>query len=393
MRGIIVGFGTIATGHALGYAQSDGIEITAVVDPSPDRCAVAERDFGLRGYSTIADMLRQESPDFLDICAPPHVHLSYACAGLSSGLHVLCEKPVFPVTSGTDFDRLRTVIGASRTAFYPAHNYKFAPILAAMRRISQSDGFGDVLGARFRTLRSGHAVGVPEWKPDWRRDRRIAGGGILMDHGPHSIYLAVLLTRSTPRMVSCISGRMSADHYADTEDTVLLRILGEGDVRIDLDLSWAAGCRNSFYSLTGSQGTVIVENDHITYSLHGQVSADTLRSNFDDPSHREWFRAMFLDFRRVVEEPERQWPLVAEAWMTSSVIAAAYRSAAAKGEWTAVEPLPTWLVSRLPGGRPAWVQDAARGRSPFSGAPEKTDEPARRLVEPGIPALVGEPTA
>jgi predicted dehydrogenase len=347
VHGIIVGFGTIAMGHALGYAESEGIEITAVVDPSPDRRTVAERDFGLRGYSSFDDMLRRESPDFLDICAPPYIHMRYANAGLSSGMHVLCEKPVFPSTTGEEFEELSATIRSAGTVFYPAHNYKFAPVLEAMRRIRQSTQFGEVLGARFRTLRTGHAVGVPEWHPHWRRDPRVSGGGILMDHGPHSIYLSVLLTGRTPQMVSCISGRLRADRYADTEDTVLLHIVADGHVCISLYLSWTAGRRSSFYSITGSGGTVVVENDEITYSLEGRVTTSSLRSNFDDRSHRDWFSRMFLDFQEVVADPERQWALIGEAWITSSVITAAYRSAAAKGEWVDVEPPPRWLATRL----------------------------------------------
>jgi predicted dehydrogenase len=382
MRGVIVGFGTIAMGHASAYLRSDSLDIAAVVDPSPDRRAAAEEAFGLRSYPTLADMLRHESPDFLDICAPPHAHLGYTYAGLSRGLHVLCEKPVFPDTADANFHRVVPLIGASTAVLYPAHNYKFAPILDTMRRISGASGFGDILGARFRTLRSGHAVGVPQWRPHWRRDREVSGGGILMDHGPHSIYLAVLLTRSIPRMVSCISGTLDAERHGDTEDTALLRFLGADGVRVDIDLSWAAGHRNSYYAMTGSRGMVTVENDDITYCLDGDLSRSTLRSDFDDPSHREWFRAMLLDFREVVDRPERQWPLVAEAWVTSAVIAAAYRSAAAKGEWVPVDPVPAWLASRLPQDWPA--EPAGSTAAPGGPAAHRPHEREERNL-PGAP--------
>ena len=98
-----------------------------------------------------------------------------------------------------------------------------------METVVRNPGFGDVLGARFRTLRSGHAVGVSEWNPHWRRDPAISGGGILRDHGPHSVYLATHLTGRKPIAVSCLTGNMRNDQYSSTEDTAMLTVrCGDG---------------------------------------------------------------------------------------------------------------------------------------------------------------------
>lgn len=358
MRGAIVGFGTIAAGHLHGYLDTEGVEITAVVDTSPLRRELARNKFGLSTYSSLGELTQREPIDFIDICTPPNTHLSYAYTGLSNRLHVLCEKPVFPTITGTDFEALRAQIGASSAIFYPSHNYKFAPILSELSQICRSDDFGAITGARFRTLRANHAIGVSEWKPHWRREKHISRGGILNDHGPHSIYLALLLTGEIPIAVSCLAGRLAKNEYKDTEDTALLRMVGNNNVQIDLDVSWAASHRNSYYELTGSTGRVVVENDQMTYWLDGRTGTRTLRSDFDDPSHRDWFRRMIDDFKRVAENPNRQWELTAEAWTTSAAIAAAYRSAAARGEWTTIEQMPSWLSGRLPAG---WPTQAALG--------------------------------
>lgn len=340
LRGAIVGFGEIAMGHAHGYADSEGLDVVAVVDCSPQRRHGAEREFGLPAYANLDALLRHESIDFLDICAPPDAHITYAVAALDKGIHVICEKPVFPSVTGSDFERLGELLGTSDAVLYPAHNYKFAPILTAMREICASPQFGRVVSARFRTLRAGHAVGVPEWHPHWRRDVRVSRGGIIMDHGPHSIYMALLLTGGTPLRVSCVAGTMRFDEYADTEDTALLRIHCDNGSLIDLDLTWAAGFRSSYYSVVGSGGLVTVDNDDIQYALNGTVFSKKIKSDFDDSSHREWFRQLFHDFREVVEKPERQWALIREAWITSAVIEAAYRSTAKNGAWVDVDEAP-----------------------------------------------------
>jgi predicted dehydrogenase len=342
VKGVIVGFGTIAMGHAIGYSQVADLDVVAVVDPSQGRRTCATHRFGLRSYASFAEMLARETPDFIDVCTPPSSHAEYLRLGMTHGLHVLCEKPVLlPTESG--YDDLLAEIRSSDQIVYPCHNYKFAPILGLMENVVGTPEFGTVLSAKFRTLRSGHAVGVPDWNPDWRRDPAISGGGIVRDHGPHSIYLATHLTGRTPVAVSCLTGNLRRDRYTETEDTAMLTIRCDDDVQIMLDLTWSAGFRNSYYSVIGSNGSVVVENDDVCYTIGGDVQRTVLASNFDDPSHTDWFRQMFLDFLDKVAHPEQLNDLLQEALMTSLVIDSAYASAADGGRWVDVE-LP--IISR-----------------------------------------------
>lgn len=335
MRGAIIGLGTIAMGHIAGYSHLSDLSVEVAVDPSPARRKVAEATFGMRAYATFGEMLHRESPQFIDVCSPPDTHNDYLLAAVSNDLHVLCEKPVF-MPDGRGYAPLLAAIERADTIVYPCHNYKFAPILGLLEKVVKAPDFGEVIAARFRTLRSGHARGVPEWHPHWRRDRKISGGGIIRDHGPHSVYLARHLTGREPLAVSCVAGNLRADRYTETEDTALITVRCEGGVQFVLDLSWAAGYRNSFYSVSGSSGNVIVENDDVVYTLNGKVHHETLASDFDDPSHKEWFRLMLADFARRVDDPTHQPELIREALITSLVLDAAYESAASEGAWVDV---------------------------------------------------------
>lgn len=182
-------------------------------------------------------------------------------------------------------------------------------------------------------MRSGHAVGVPEWNPHWRRNPAVSAGGILRDHGPHSIYLATHLTGQQPVAVSCLAGNLSRNEYTETEDTALLTVQCGDDVQFSLNLSWSAGHRNSYYSIVGTSGSVTVENDEVRYTTDGRAVRTALPSDFDDPSHASWFGAMFADFLAVISEPQRQRALIAETLMTSVVIDTAYESARHGGRW------------------------------------------------------------
>ncbi|MEY7972263.1 Gfo/Idh/MocA family protein [Saccharomonospora xinjiangensis] len=334
MRGAIIGFGKIAMGHLVGYSRVDALSIGAVVDVSAGRRQAAQDQFGLAAYADLAELLANERIDFIDVCTPPSTHAELSRQGLNAGMHVLCEKPVFlPEEDGYE-SQLR-LIDASDRVFYPCHVYKFAPVLASVRELIADEAFGKVLSADFRTLRHGHAVGVPEWQPDWRRTPAISRGGILRDHGPHSIYIAMHLTGSTPLEVSCVLGRLR-DEYQGTEDTALVRMRCTGGVEVTFTLSWAAGHRSTGYTVTGASGAVIVDGDKLVHASGGEVVHRTIESGFDDPSHQEWFGRMLLDFADMVDHPSRQVALAREALITSLVIDGAYRSAEYDGRWVDV---------------------------------------------------------
>ena len=84
---------------------------------------------------------------------------------------------------------LRHAAEAERV-LYPCHNYKHAPVIKAVRGVLEAGRIGKVHLVTLQTFRNTHAKGVTGWRPDWRRERSYSGGGIAMDHGSHTFYLA-----------------------------------------------------------------------------------------------------------------------------------------------------------------------------------------------------------
>ena len=191
LRGALIGFGFIAErGHAPAYASATSpLQICAVADPSPQRRRAIQRVLpGATIYGTATELLARERLDFVDICTPPSAHAPIALAAFERGLHVLCEKPLALTPQQADA-MAQAAIRANRV-LYPGHSYRHAPVIQTVREILARDLVGPVHMATIDTFRTGHARGTPEWLPDWRRDPRYSGGGILMDHGPHTSYLA-----------------------------------------------------------------------------------------------------------------------------------------------------------------------------------------------------------
>jgi predicted dehydrogenase len=342
LRGAIVGYGFIAErGHAAGYAArgaSSDVEIVAVADVSEARREVARRQWPrARVYADHETLLNAESArgsrlDFVDITVPPHAHAVVAHAALEKGLHVLCEKPL--ASSTNDARRLLRHAREARRVLYPCHNYKHAPVVKAVRRVLEAGQIGRVHLVTLQTFRTTHAKGVAEWRPDWRRERRHSGGGIAMDHGSHTFYLAFEWLSSYP---TAVTARMTTRSGHDTEDDVACSLrfpTGEASAH----LSWNAGVRKVLYTVHGSRGAVRVEDDAIEVASQipgpggvagSKVERDTIVSDWADASHVSWFNSLFDDFKTAIDDHQYVGKEAEEAFLCVQLIETAQASAQA----------------------------------------------------------------
>ncbi len=128
--------------------------------------------------------------DFVDICTPPALHPEPMLEALARGWHVLCEKPFVldPAVARTPSASVPTAAGV---AVVPVHNWKYAPIVRRATAALRGGAIGALRRVEIETSRLRAAPTAESHRPNWRRDPAIAGGGILMDHGWHAVYLAL----------------------------------------------------------------------------------------------------------------------------------------------------------------------------------------------------------
>lgn len=327
-RGVLVGYGVIAEGHADGYDFNPGLQIASIVDKTPSRRIAGLRRFPYASaYGTIEEALDAEGLDFVDICTPPASHSDILAACLERDLFVICEKPL--VCSGEEAMRLMEQMGTSSGTVYPAHNYAFAPGIRRLNEVCTST-VGEVQSATFEIRRVGHARGVSEWRPNWRRELEVSGGGIVLDHGPHSIYLASRLLGRSPSAVRCVLSCPTLGAFTDTEDEARL-LLEFGAVTVEILLTWRADRRSTSYKLCGAHGEVALDGDTIKSVQGSHLVSESIPSEFDDPRHGNWFAALLNEASGYMERRERPERLLSEALSIMAVLDAAYLSASENG--------------------------------------------------------------
>jgi predicted dehydrogenase len=333
LRGALIGYGFIGErGHALAYAsmgERAPLRITALADICPARREKARAAMPeVRVYATHTELLEKEAGnlDFVDVCTPPCDHAAIAHDALDRGLHVLCEKPL--TTTVTEARELLAHAKQARRVIFPSHNYKHAPVIKTL----DNGVIGRVRLVTLQTFRNTHAKGVPEWRTDWRREKKYSGGGIAMDHGSHTFYLAFDWLGAFP---TAISASMSTLGNFDTEDNLACSItFPEGTA--SAHLTWTAGMRRVIYTIHGERGAIRVEDDDVeTVVSHpapdGSVRWETHRekvsSNWMDASHTPWFRSLFDQFAAAIAAGEHVGREAETALRCVELITTAYASA------------------------------------------------------------------
>jgi predicted dehydrogenase len=317
LRGAIIGFGEVArNGHCPAYAESREANIVAVVDRTEVRRQAAHESLpGVATFATIEELAANAEIDFVDICTPPALHGQPMLEALAREWNVLCEKPL--LLDLVELEKIRSLSRQSGRAVVPVHNWKYAPIVRRATEMLRSGAIGRLRQIEIETLRiQDCAVADPD-HPNWRRDPAIAGGGILMDHGWHAIYLARHWFGEDPIDVHASLER-PAPTAVENEATLTLEF-PSGTARIFL--TWKAEARRNTMRLLGDRGQIVIDDDRLKVGREAIQFESGLSAG---SHHADWFAAMLPDVIASFRAPDTARESFDEAALCLSVIRRAY---------------------------------------------------------------------
>lgn len=327
-RGAISGFGQVAArGHLAGWRMRPEVEIVAVHEPVAERRHEALRLIpGVRVYESLELMLAGERLDFVDIASPPAYHLAAARAALEAGAHLMVEKPL--CLRGSDLAQLVAIAARRGRVLFCAHNWKYAPAYKLAGEMVRGGRLGEIRHIALNRLRTKQAGGS-----QWRVNRAIGGGGIVVDHGWHVFYLMRwLMGGAAPLSVSAMTAPPASRGVEEVAD---IRLVFEAGRTGSSHLSWRAPLRRTSALIYGSEAALEIEGERVTLTTRAGATRDLrVKDIADDSYHSAWFGGLAEEFERAVaggpESAEARINLD-EARTALAVMNAAYRSAESGG--------------------------------------------------------------
>ena len=240
----LVGCGAVARERYLpAFPEAEGCRLAAVVDVDRGRAQAAAMDYtGAGAASVLAVTSVAEVIEEIDaaVVAVPHTaHLDVAEQLLSRGKHILVEKPV--ATSVEECDRLAAAT-PSGVLLAVSTVRRLFPSSIWMKELLAAGTLGQIERARWE---EGGAYAWPLATPSVFR-REIAGGGVLIDTGPHILDLLLWWLGPETRVVD-----YHDDALGGVEADASLR-LAFGEARIDIELSRLRALPNRF-TIEGSE--------------------------------------------------------------------------------------------------------------------------------------------
>lgn len=216
-------------------------ELVAIAGRNPVRLRDCAARFGNpRCYTDPADMLRDPSIDAVLVLTPPDSHVTYAEMAVRAGKHVMVEKPL--VRTVDEALRLREAVRAQQsvkpvTFFALPHVWSAEHELVA--RLLRDGAIGEV------TTMESHRGHRGPTHAGWFYQKRLSGGGVLIDLGIYQLTAVATLFGPAASMTALCSTRFETRNlddgtvvWPDVEDSALLTLLLENKIAVSVVANW-----------------------------------------------------------------------------------------------------------------------------------------------------------
>lgn len=187
VRAAVIGSGLIAGKKHIPAFQRlrHKTELVAICDLNLAAAKDVAVRFGIpSAYSDVAEMLRSEKPDLVDICTPPQTHTRLAVEAMRHGCHVLIEKPM--ALTVADCDEIVRASDEYGVKVCVGHSDLFYEPFMKARSMVANGVIGRLRGMRiFLSTPTNYMTSRPE---HWAH--RLPGG-VIGETGPHIVYMTL----------------------------------------------------------------------------------------------------------------------------------------------------------------------------------------------------------
>jgi predicted dehydrogenase len=225
LRIAIIGAGDFAHEHARSIAGLPQLaRLVAAVDPTLERAqALCVAHTITSAYTDTTEMLRQEQPDVVAICSPPHTHAALTIQVLRAGAHVICEKPL--ALSLAELDAIRVVEAETGRTCTGIMQWRYGSGARFVKSLVESGKEGIPLLTICNTLwyRPYSYYEEAPWRAQWET----AGGGVAMTMGIHAMDMTLWLMGEWIE-VNAITSSLDRDIEIDTLALAHVRFNGGG---------------------------------------------------------------------------------------------------------------------------------------------------------------------
>lgn len=217
-------------------------------------------------YDNFDSIRDNQTIDIVYVVTPNALHADFVIRAAKAGKHVICEKPM--ATTTEDADRMIeacTNAGVSLSVGYRLH---FEPYNQQMMKLANTHKYGYVQKIIAKD-------GVADID-GWRLDKKLAGGGALMDLGIYCLQAANYLSDSSPIAVTAIQPpATNPSKFNQVEESIHFQLEYPGGFTADCACSYSkemnylhANANNGWFELEPAFGYTGIKGKTSFGELH-----------------------------------------------------------------------------------------------------------------------------
>lgn len=286
----IVGTGIIGLSHIKAIKQLSCCKLCALCDLNEEKVKALAAENNVPYFTDYKDIPSKTDCDAVILNLPHGLHCESTVFFLEHGIHVLVEKPMANTTE--ECEKMLAAAKKSGKKLAVAHIQRFFNANQKVKAVVESGELGRLcMYTEARTINYFDAS-----RPRWFLDKKMAGGGIVMNYGAHALDKLFFATGARPVSIDANCSNFKND----------ASIEGHAQIFAKFDNGMTAAITFSGYT------TVIY--DSIYYFTNGAmrvIGSDILEINKGDGNG--WIRVPDLDdglelvreieeFRKYVED-------------------------------------------------------------------------------------------
>ncbi|GEO10066.1 Gfo/Idh/MocA family protein [Segetibacter aerophilus] len=226
----LVGLGGYSSGElAPSLKETQHCYLSGIVTGSPDKAEKWKKQYNIPdkniyNYQTFDSIKDNPDIDIVYVVLPNSMHAEYTIRAAKAGKHVICEKPMAVSTEECEsMIAACKEVGKMLSIGYRLH---FDPFHLEMMRLGQKKIYGPI-----KLIKAYNGM---DGTSGWRLDKKLAGGGPLMDLGVYCIQGARYTTGLEPISVAAQEGpKTNKEMFKNIEETILWQMEFPGGINAD----------------------------------------------------------------------------------------------------------------------------------------------------------------
>ncbi|WP_420601334.1 Gfo/Idh/MocA family protein [Flagellimonas sp.] len=215
----LVGLGSYSTYQlAPALRDTEHCYLAGIVTGTPNKEQIWANKYGIPkeniyNYQNFDDIVKNESIDIVYVVLPNSMHADFSIRAAKAGKHVICEKPM-----AMNVEECDTIIKAckqNKVKLGIGYRLHSEPYTQEIKRFVREKTFGNI---NYISADAGYrSMSNPE---QWRLNKKLSGGGALMNMGVYAIQSVIYGTGENPISVSAQEYSTRPDYFKGTDETI-----------------------------------------------------------------------------------------------------------------------------------------------------------------------------